>query len=465
MPKITPLDAINKAIMKLKDTFGSNGLLTPSEPLAPITKSEMPRGYDYGYGSNTSYIPRSEIRSATRFESLDYLARNIDIVMIGLAYKRLQMATYKWNIVPVDPTDTNDYTKEIEACKKFFKKPDKKRSLSAWLGKQVYNYAVYDAITVFKRRDNAGRIYSLEVVDGKTIKPLKDQYGRRPDYPSAAFQQVIQGVPETNWTEKDIVYRPVNEMIDELYGCSAVENVLLTLNTYAREQAHELVFFTDGTSTSSGLLAWGTDDPNAEELIQIEEEFSSFMKNPKNRHRLRVVPKGTEIVKTMEFQFDIQFKEHLIKVMCASLNLNQALFISMLNRSTSQTLDTQQEDDMLTGELTVFEEIFSDVIQEELKYEQLKFEFDKNELTDPKLILEQAIGFVKNGITSVNEQRLKLGLKPTDGGDDPYVMTATGAYKIKDMGNGILTNMIPDAQVSKTVDKKVDSSDNDNQGV
>lgn len=464
----SPLNGINKIFTALKsNVFSGNGLLNPSQPLDTITNNTIPRNSEYYDGINSHVFPNGNMRMATTYESLDFLANNIDIVKIGLAYKRLQIGTYKWQIVPVDKTDRNDYSADVKALTKFFNKPDKKRNFRLWMSKQMYNYVVYDAITIFKRKNRAGGLHSLEVIDGKTIKPLVDINGRIPDYPNPAYQQIIKGVPESSFTEQDLIYCPVNERINDLKGCSAVENIHIALNTYARSQNHNLLFFTDGVSTSAGLIAWG-EELEPEPLKKVQADFNHFLSNSKNKHRTKFVPKGTEIIRMMEFKFNSDFTDHLIKIMCASLNLPQSLFIGMLNRSTSQSLDSQQEDDMLCGELMVFEDIFTDIIQNDFGKENLKFEFLKDELTDQKLLLQQVIQGVKTGIISPNEGRIKWGYKSKDGLDDPYLMTPTGAYKVENLGDANFTNMGSENNTTPTdnnVDKNIKKGDNVKKGV
>jgi hypothetical protein len=54
---------------------------------------------------------------------------------------------------------------------------------------------VIDAATIYPRYSRAGGLYSLDVIDGATIKPLIGEDGRAPDAPDPAYQQILQGVP------------------------------------------------------------------------------------------------------------------------------------------------------------------------------------------------------------------------------------------------------------------------------
>ena len=52
---------------------------------------------------------------------------------------------------------------------------------------------VIDAATIYPRYDRGGNLYSLDVIDGATIKPLIGEDGRAPEAPDPAYQQILHG--------------------------------------------------------------------------------------------------------------------------------------------------------------------------------------------------------------------------------------------------------------------------------
>ncbi|RBP15896.1 hypothetical protein DFR50_107166, partial [Roseiarcus fermentans] len=50
---------------------------------------------------------------------------------------------------------------------------------------------VIDAATIYPRFDRGGNLFSLDVIDGATIKPLIGDDGRAPEPPDPAYQQVL----------------------------------------------------------------------------------------------------------------------------------------------------------------------------------------------------------------------------------------------------------------------------------
>jgi hypothetical protein len=49
----------------------------------------------------------------------------------------------------------------------------------------------------------ARKLYSLDIVDGATIKPLIGEDGRAPEPPDPAYQQALHGVPAADFSAGD----------------------------------------------------------------------------------------------------------------------------------------------------------------------------------------------------------------------------------------------------------------------
>jgi hypothetical protein len=64
-----------------------------------------------------------------------------------------------------------------------------------WTGQLMENRLVYDATAVYPRRTLGGDVFSFEILDGSTIKPLLDERGGRPLPPAPFAQQILWGFP------------------------------------------------------------------------------------------------------------------------------------------------------------------------------------------------------------------------------------------------------------------------------
>ena len=66
------------------------------------------------------------------------------------------------------------------------RKPDRKNYLKTWLAKYLYDILAWDAGTLYRLRNRAGKCIGLQPVDGRTIAPLLDYWGNPPDAPAEA---------------------------------------------------------------------------------------------------------------------------------------------------------------------------------------------------------------------------------------------------------------------------------------
>ena len=62
---------------------------------------------------------------------------------------------------------------------------------------------VIDAATIYPRYTRGGSLYSLDIIDGATIKPLIGEDGRAPEAPDPAYQQIPHGVPAADFSRDE----------------------------------------------------------------------------------------------------------------------------------------------------------------------------------------------------------------------------------------------------------------------
>ena len=94
----------------------------------------------------------------------------------------------------------------------------------------VEDVLVIDAATIYPRYTRGGSLYSLDIIDGATIKPLIGEDGRSPEPPDPAYQQILKGVPAADFSAEELLYLPRNPRAHRLYGMSPVEQIALTVN-------------------------------------------------------------------------------------------------------------------------------------------------------------------------------------------------------------------------------------------
>jgi len=194
----------------------------PQQPLAPMAPQEVKgRQFDYPFGANINYTPRSD--SAISFAELRALADALPLLRAVIETRKDQVAALDFSIRSRDPSAGASAAQRAKAVLAFLDRPDRRHSFAAWLRMLLEDMLVIDAATLYPRLTRAGALYSLDIVDGSTIKPLIGEDGRSPEPPDPAYQQVLHGVPAADFSSDELLYLPRNARAHRLYGMSPVE--------------------------------------------------------------------------------------------------------------------------------------------------------------------------------------------------------------------------------------------------
>lgn len=201
----------------------------------------------------------------------------------------------------------------IDAATKFLSQPDRGNGLKfgAWLGQLLEEVFVLDALAVYPRRTYGGDLWSLEVLDGSTIKPLLDERGGRPLPPFPAYQQILYGFPRGEFvaevedadgddipgaykSDELLYYRRVARVWSP-YGMSAVEQALEDGALYLSRHRWMRAEYTEGTSVDGLYETPETLNWSPEQLLEYEREFNSaFQGDTTARRGARFLPPGVK---------------------------------------------------------------------------------------------------------------------------------------------------------------------------
>ena len=409
--------------------YNQGGQYSPSNPLTPQHQGFNPWQYQYQVGSNLVITPRTEREGALLpFNVLRDVAANHDITALCIKMMIDQVCGDEWDIVVADKNDREHYEDDIKAVKKFFARPDKVHLFNDWLKPILYDTLSIDAACIFKRRTRGGKLYSLEYVDGSGIKPLIDAYGRVPLPPYAAYQQIIYGYPygssdkpETKtlgFTTDEISYRPRYPRSFSRYGTSPIENILMKINIALRRDSFNLAYYTDGTTPDGGIFTFDKEDMTPDQIEQFATMYNDIMAGRlKERMKLKFLPKG-KYTATKEHQFDVQYDEWIARIVAIAFGVNPQQFIMMMNRSTGQLQDEQQTELGLAPLENFLNEWFTDIIQNDLGYQHLKFTYIGEKREDAAMSIKRDVEFVQSGILTIDEVRSQRGMPPITGMPD-----------------------------------------------
>lgn len=327
-------------------------MFAPGAPLAPQPGMVLPGGprqFVYPVGYNIYSAPRST--EATSFDTLRNLAALYDGIQLC---EQVWLDTVaKLNLV-IKPRDeiiaeqgksaaSQKYSKKIRAYSDFFAMPDQGNGydLKSWLRAAVRDQLQLDAVAIYVRRNRGGGVYSLELTDGATIKPLIDPRGRRPTPPFPAFQQFIYGVPAGQYTSDEMLYLRETTRTESIFGLSRVERIILRINQALRKENKDLARFTDG-NVPPGIMSPPDDGSQwtPEQLLSYQEMWDALLAgNDQARSRIKVIQPGSTLTPLQEPDIFVDFDRFLLNVTaaCYSMTMADLGFTENVNKSSGES--------------------------------------------------------------------------------------------------------------------------------
>jgi hypothetical protein len=268
----------------------------PLQPITPLAPPEIAgRQWDFPSGYNLSTLPR--IYEPITFGTLRGLADGYDLLRLVIETRKDQVARLDWTVAARSKKPGED--PRIDAIEAFFARPDGRHSFADWLRLLLEELFVIDAPALYMTRDRAGRLTALLPIDGATIKPVIDDWGRTPQpyveggstvYP-VAYQQILKGYPAVDYSARDLLYRPRNIRINHAYGFSPVEQIVTSVNIALRRQTFILDYFTQGNIPDS--LIGVPENWTPDQIASYQKYWDAYFDGDlTRRRRAKFVPGG-----------------------------------------------------------------------------------------------------------------------------------------------------------------------------
>jgi len=402
----------------------------PGRPLDPFYGYRRePRTWDYAIGENIQLVPRWNRISFTTLKSIidSYYA-----AQIAVRHLINDVRSLDYQFVPPQNV-LEDASDDIEAAERFFRYPDGVNPFRTWLAEYLQDVLRYDAGTLYIRRGYKGQPVALEVVDGTTIIPLVDFWGRTPtDQPTSetatkirelggqwdgktvpAYLQVIEGMPWVWLAKDDIIYQRLNPLPESQYGLAPMEAVLLQANTDIRFQWFFLQYFTEGT-IPAGFMEAPPDQSDPAQIREWQKVWDAVMYGDQSKlHQVRWVPAGARFTAIKEQKFDPEFPLYLMRCTAAAFGVvpNDLGFTDDVNRSTGEI---QVDVQFRIGTLPIVrhvEDVINAFIAHHLKL-KARIQFDTGQGTQHRLEIAQANKIlIDTGVISPDEVRMQLGYR------------------------------------------------------
>jgi hypothetical protein len=433
------------------------------------TGRPAPRRYDFPVsynlpGADSRILPWKVLRDA---------ADNVDLIRRCIEVRKAELRGYEWDIVVSERaleqarrdnpglTDVelgrdlrDDLSDEIARLRDWWEMPDRTNGLdfNSWVSQALEEHLVLDALAIWPRRTRGGDLFSLEVLDGTTIKPLLDERGNTPAPPFPAYQQVILGFPRGEFTadavadgdelvieggmlRDELIYERWNVRTHSPYGFSVVEQALVDADLWLKRQAWIRAEYTDGVMPAGWIETDTSYTP--EQLRAYNAVFNDYLSgNTRERQRVQTLPKGFKPLesKQSEERYRPHFDEFLLKLVTSHFGVLPSRLGFTPNsglggkghqegeEDSQEKLSTRPTTEWLAG-------LFTRISRQMLGMPaELCFQFLNVDGDDEAVQDETNDKRVRSGRLTLNESRDKVGEPRYDfpEADMPMIVTTNG---------------------------------------
>jgi len=408
------------------------------KPLADYLKSEASDGIqkDSSMGMvlrdrmpfSNQITARSKPGSGIDFATLRRFSVQYDVARAAINRRKRQLNTLEWDIVPAEEDDKTDYKAIIKPLKNDFKKIGGYRvRFRELLDTMTDDLLTLDALAIYKRPNVGGSLYALQPVDAATIVLEVDESGGTPLPPDIAYKQFIRGKQVAEFTADEMYYEMMNGRTYTPYGLSPLESLVIGVSAALKSEIYNLHLLTEG-NIPEGFFGVPK-DWSPDQIKEFQALWDAALSgDTRATSKLKFVPSGDgatgykPAIKPEDMKYK-EFQEWLMKKTCMLFEIQpQELgFTDTVNKATGEVQQSIGLNAGLVPLARFFEEIFTDVIQEDLGYTNLKFKYTGLDVTDEKRDAEVAEIKIRSGQTTVDEVRRSRGEDPL-GVDKPFVL-------------------------------------------
>lgn len=429
-----------------KDQFNAG------KPLTPAPTGADPRAYQYRPAININ--PPSSDHDVD-YESLREFAKDYDLLARCLSRRKEELRTLHWSIQPRNRADkikmheiqrkNADAIIEIE---NFFRHPRaymKKRGdkwirmprvdYLHWINQILDDMLVVDAIALYPERKRNGDMLGLKVLDGTTIKVLLDDAGDTPIPPNPAYQQWLFGMPRSEFTIEELVYRVYNPNTHSPYGVSVVEQILKHIQLALQQEKFTKSFFDDGAVPQMVFKAPA--DWTSTQMNELADLLNARLAgNPKALHEFNFIPDGSDPVVLKPFDWDPDLSKWIAALTCsltgiAPSEINLEVHDSGLGGKSFGEIASEVHDRQVKFVSEFLQQLFTDIIQIYFENDDLCFVFDHMLERDEKERAETNKTLLLSGQKSLDEIYIEAGKTPP--GVGPIIQANDRLYGLPDL--------------------------------
>lgn len=375
---------------------------------------------------NGSSMRKKKPGSNITFETLRAFSISHEVTRACINLRKRQITGLDFQIVTADTDDTGAYDNDIAVVDAFFKKLGGRGiGYTRFINKFIEDIMVLDAVAIEKQRARNKTLYNLIPIDAATIRLRVDHSGATPEPPETAYVQLIRGEVTAEWTDDEMIYEMMNPRNDTPYGLAPLESLMIIVNSSLKAGMYNLGYLTD-TNLPEGMYSM-PDTWQPQQIKDFQEYFDALMAGDETMtRRLKFMPEGkyTPTSKPNDMAFN-EFNDWLMKVTCAlfevtpiEIGFNPKTGLGGIGYNEQQ--GEVAENKGIYPMANLIKSVFTDIIQQELGFPHLAFDFPGLQVKDEKATAETNAILIQSGQRSINELRTDAGLDPIDGLDKPF---------------------------------------------
>jgi len=360
----------------------------------------------------------------------------------------------EWDITSVDDEDTNINEMAVAELKTFFKEPSGPGTDFRYLQENIMeDYLVMGTVALERGKTRGGNMLSLLPVDSGTMKLRLNGNGRTPQAPEIAYEQWIRGYKVAELTTEDMIIKLKNIRPNTPFGLGALESLVIQVQSALAGSVYNFKFFTDSNIAEGFVelpIEWSND-----QVKTFQTHFDSMVAgDPRYQRKLKFMPGGikyTPTKKPEDMSFE-RFELWLLRQTCAVFGVPpQDLGFTMdVNRATGEVQKEVGQERAKRPAVNFLQDLFTNIIQKDLGYPNLKFVYLNVDPSDLKTEAEIDDIRIRTGVVSVDEVRRREGLDEI--GVSHFIMTGTGPMPVDQIG----VIQEPEPKIEPKKEEKVD---------
>lgn len=277
---------------------------TAGQPVTPMAPPGSPSLiFPYTYGRNLDFTPRSDaVYTAADLQALS----TYPLARICIDNTKDILCKTPWSIelrkLPGESDSDVAARRKAETkgdenifkLSNMFEWPDGQHDWSEWLRPTLEDMLVMDGASTLIQRNRRGKVLGFEWTSGAPIAVYINDRGGKPKPPDPAYAQLWQGMPRTDLTSDQLVYKPrnivtrMNVASSFLYGMSPTETVADEIKIGMGRLAFVMAYYDAGSMGNMiHVVPPGVPPDKVKEAMQwVNSEMAG---NYANRRQYRII--------------------------------------------------------------------------------------------------------------------------------------------------------------------------------